>query len=121
MKQQLELIGAYLLEPGYRAEGETQFRKILPGHYEDFAHKPNGVIASAAQEFLSGGDTRYFFPPRDVLGKRSFAEASSVLKPIFEKQYMEITVVGDFNRDDLMKRLFATFGQLPSREKKKTD
>ena len=120
LKQQLELIGAYLLEPGYRTEGETQFRKILPGHYEDFAHKPNGVIASAAQEFLSGGDTRYFFPPREVLEKRNFAEAASVLKPIFEKQYTEITVVGDFDRDDLMKHLFATFGQLPSREKKKT-
>ena len=120
LKTQLELIGAYLLEPGYRTEGEEQFRKMLPGRYEDFAHKPNGVIMSAIQEFLSGGDARYFFPPREILEKRNFVEASSVLKPIFEKQYMEITVVGDFNRDDLMKQLFATFGQLPSRERRKT-
>ena len=120
LKTQLELIGAYLLEPGYRTEGEEQFRKMLPGRYEDFAHKPRGVIDSAIQEFVSGGDMRYFFPPREILEKRNFAEASSVLKPIFEKQYMEITVVGDFNRDDLMKQLFATFGQLPSRKKKKT-
>ena len=119
LKQQLELIGAYLLEPGYRTEGETQFRKNLPWRYEEFAHKPNGVVASAVQDFLSGGDTRYFFPPREILGKRNFVEAASVLKPVFEKQYMEITVIGDFDRDALMKYLFATFGQLPSREKKK--
>lgn len=119
LKTQLELIGAYLLEPGYRAEGETQFRKNLPWRYEEFAHKPNGVVISTVQEFLSDGDTRYFFPPREILEKRNFAEASSVLKPVFEKQYMEITVVGDFDRDDLMKHLFATFGQLPSRERKK--
>lgn len=120
LKTQLELIGAYLLEPGYRTEGETQFRKMLPWRYEEFAHKPNGVVASAVQDFLSGGDTRYFFPPREILGKRNFTEASSVLKPVFEKQYMEITVVGDFDRDALMQQLFATFGQLPSRERKKT-
>ena len=119
LKQQLELIGAYLLEPGYRTEGETKFRKNLPWRYEEFAHKPNGVVASAVQDFLSGGDTRYFFPPREILGKRNFVEAASVLKPVFEKQYMEITVIGDFDRDALMKYLFATFGQLPSREKKK--
>ena len=120
LKTQLELIGAYLLEPGYRTEGEEQFRKMLPGYYEDFAHKPKGVIDSAVQEFLSGGDTRYFFPPKEVVEKRDFAEASSVLKPVFKKQYMEITVVGDFSRDALMQHLFATFGQLPSRKKKKT-
>ena len=119
LKTQLELIGAYLLEPGYRTEGEMQFRKLLPGAYEDFAHKPKGIVDSAIQEFLSGGDTRYFFPPREVQEKRNFVEAASVLKPVFEKQYMEITVVGDFDRDALMKQLFATFGQLPPREKKK--
>ena len=120
LKTQLELIGAYLLEPGYRTEGEEQFRKMLPGCYENFAHKPKGVIDSAIQEFLSGGDTRYFFPPKEIVEKRDFAEASSVLKPVFKKQYMEITVVGDFNRDALIQHLFATFGQLPSRKKKKT-
>ena len=120
LKTQLELIGAYLLEPGYRTEGETQFRKMLPGRYEELAHKPRGVIDSAVQEFLSGGDTRYFLPPKEVVEKRDFAEASSVLKPVFKKQYMEITIVGDFNRDALMQHLFATFGQLPSRKKKKT-
>ena len=119
LKTQLELIGAYLLEPGYRTEGEEQFCKLLPGRYENFAHKPNGVIMSAVQEFLSGGDTRYFFPPREILEKRNFVEAASMLKPVFEKQYMEITVVGDFDRDALMRQLFATFGQLPFREKKK--
>jgi zinc protease len=119
LNRQLELIGAYLVEPGYRTEGEELFRKNLPLYFQYSMHKPDGVVHSAVQEFLSNGDTRYFFPPIEVMEKRNFVEAAAVLHNVFERQYMEITIVGDFNRDALMQQLFATFGQLPFREKKK--
>ena len=116
LSQELQLIGAYLLQPGYRAEGEKNFRKHLPGLYESFKHDPFGVMQTQGNAFITNNDMRIAYPTLSVMQQRTTEEARALLEPVLQKQYMELTIVGDFDRNVLLDQLFKTFGQLPARE-----
>lgn len=118
--EQLQLICAYLLEPGYREEGVLNFRKMLPVWYNYFEHNCEGVFQSEVVKFLANNDVRYGYTSQEEALKRNFDEAKKVLAPVLAKGYMEVTVVGDFDTVQMIKCLQDTFGQLDKREAKKT-
>ena len=114
--EQLQLICAYLLEPGYREEGVLNFRKMIPVWYNYFEHNCEGVFQSAVVKFLANNDVRYGYAPKEDVMKRNFDEAKKILTPVFEKAYMEVSVVGDFDPVQVTKCLQNTVGQLGKRE-----
>ena len=114
--EQLQLVCAYLLEPGYREEGVLNFRKMIPVWYSYFEHNCEGVFKSDVVKFLANNDIRYGYPSQEEVLKRNFDEAKKVLEPVFAKAYMEVTVIGDFDTAQVMKYLQDTFGQLNKRE-----
>ena len=115
-KEQMQLIGAYLTEPGYREEGLQDFKKIVPVWYDYFEHNPEGILQSHALNFLVCNDPRWGYPEQSLLLSRNFDEAKKVLAPILDKACMEITIVGDFDRRIIIKQLQETVGQLAKRE-----
>lgn len=114
-KEQMQLIGAYLTEPGYREEGLTDFKKMVPVWYDYFEHNPEGLLRSQVTNFLTCEDARFGYPEQSILVQRNFDEARKVLAPVLDKQYMEITIVGDFDRATIIKQLQETVGQLAKR------
>ena len=118
--EQLQLICAYLVEPGYREEGVSNFRKMVPIWYDYFEHNCEGVLQSEVTKFFANNDVRYAYAPKEEALKRHFDEAKKILAPVFEKSYMEVTVVGDFDTTQMLKYLQDTFGQLNKREAVKT-
>lgn len=115
-KEQMQLIGAYLTEPGYREEGLTDFRKVVPVWYDYFEHNPEGLLRSKVTNFLTCADVRFGYPEQSILAERNFDEARKILAPVLDKQCMEITIVGDFERTTIIKKLQETVGQLAKRE-----
>ena len=69
--------------------------------------------------FLHGGDSRFGVPGRDILSRRTLEEARAWLEPELKSGYLEITVVGDFDQAEAIKKLAATFGSLPARAAEK--
>ena len=118
--EQLQLICAYLLEPGYREEGVLNFRKMIPVWYNYFEHNCEGVFQSDVVKFLANNDVRYGYAPKEEILKRNFDEAKKLLEPVFAKAYMEVTIVGDFEPTQITKYLQDTLGQLSKREATKT-
>jgi zinc protease len=118
--EQLQLICAYLLEPGYREEAVLNFRKIIPSWFKYFEHDCDGVRLSKVVKFLVNGDVRYGYNPKEDLLQRNFKEAKEILDPVFEKAYMEVTVIGDFEQTKIIKYLQETLGQLNERESVKS-
>lgn len=119
LRDQLNLLCAYVCEPGYRNEGLEQFQKSLKSWYDYFTHTPEGVLKSQVPEFLTNGDKRFGYPEKAILKQRNFEEAAEILDPILKNDYMEITILGDINRDETLKALAETFGALPLRAEKK--
>ena len=120
-RQQMELIGAYMVEPGYREEGLLEFRKCLPTWYEKFLKTPEGVFKDKVTPFLTLNDPRFAYPDQAILLERTFEEARKLLAPVLAKHYMELTLVGDFDRNEVLDVLIDTLGRLDERDAQKKE
>lgn len=118
-RQQMELIGAYMVEPGYREDGLSEFRKCLPTWYEKFSKTPEGIFKDKVTPFLTLNDPRFSYPEQAILFERTFEEARKLLAPVLAKQYMELTLVGDFDRNEVVDILTDTLGRLDERDAQK--
>jgi zinc protease len=113
---QLQLIAAFLSDPGYRPEGRRLFVRQLDGFYTQLAHEPNAILQNEAARFLASGDQRFGFPEREDLEARTTEEVAAWLKGALSSGYLELAVVGDFqDKDSVVKAVCKTIGALPER------
>ncbi|MCB1087361.1 MAG: insulinase family protein [Verrucomicrobiae bacterium] len=118
---QLLLMRAYLTNPGYRGEAAGQLQRALDQFYQQIQTTPEGVLQNEVDRFLHGGDSRFGFPPKDALAALTMDDTKSWLGDALAKDYLEITVVGDFDPEKMIGELAATFGNLPERAAAKPD
>ncbi len=115
---QLQLICAYLTDPGYRPESLRQVHKMADQTYLRLAHVPEGPFQLEVAPLLASGDPRFGLPPKDVLLSRSLDELKTWLTPQFAKGPIEVAIVGDFDPEATIAAVAQTFGALPKRQKK---
>ena len=116
---QLQLLCAYVVAPGYREEAQRQFDKNLDAMYTELNHTAEGVMENKVVGFIHGGDPRFEFPEQDVMAKRTMKEVKDWLTPALKEGYMEIAVVGDVIPEEVLSAISKTFGALPKRADKK--
>jgi zinc protease len=116
-----QLLCAHLTAPGYRDEALRQFKQQLDTLYTQLTHSPQGVMADQVEKFLAGDDFRFGFPAQEELEKRSIEEVQAWLAEPLAKGYLEIAVVGDFEKDKVIEAIAATFGALPERADSKPE
>jgi zinc protease len=118
---QLQLLTAYMVEPGYRAEAMEKFRRGLPQMYQSLERTPMGVMQKSVTRFLRGGDSRFGYPEREVLSNRTLDELRAALAEPLRQGYLEVSLVGDFKLEPAIEAVAATFGSLPPRDATKAD
>jgi zinc protease len=112
---------AYITNPGFREEAATEFRRSLDYIYQQLERTPGGFAQDEVAQFLHGGDERFGWPPRDALEALAIEQAKEWVLPDLKKGYLELTIVGDFEKEAAIKALASTFGNLPERDKEKPD
>jgi zinc protease len=117
---QLQLFAGLVTQPGFRAEGETQFRNAFSVVVPTLDSTPQGVATREVGRIVANGDTRTGIPPLDELKKRSFAELRPVISNALARGHIEIGVVGDIVEDDAIAAVARTFGALPARAPDRT-
>lgn len=117
--QQLELMRAYITNPGFRDEAVTEFRRTLDYVYQQLERTPGGFAQDEVALVLHGGDERFGYPPRDAVEALTLEQAREWVLPELENAYLEITLVGDFEVETAIEELAATFGNLPERKNEK--
>ncbi|MDI1334855.1 MAG: insulinase family protein [Lacunisphaera sp.] len=115
---QLQVICAYLTDPGYRAESMRQVEKGAEQLYARLEHTPEGPLQLEAERLLASGDERFGLPAKDVMLARTLAELKAWLTPEFTKGPIEIAIVGDLDPDATIAAVAQTFGALPKRANK---
>jgi zinc protease len=115
---QLQLLCAYLTDPGFRPEGMREIKKNIPPFYAQLAHTVEGPLQLVAPRLLADGDTRFGLPGKTELDARTQAEAEALLHPVFAHGPIEIALVGDVDLAAATAALARTFGALPERESK---
>ena len=115
---QLQLLAAYVTDPGYRPESIRVAKKSFEQLYLKLDHTPNGPLQRDVPRLLASGDLRFGAPPQDALLARTLDEARAWLTPQLTQGPIEIAIVGDLDPDATIVAVANTFGALPPRAAK---
>jgi len=115
---QLQLLAAFVTDPGYRPEALRVAQKAFEQFYLKLDHTPNGPLQRDVPRLLASGDPRFGLPPKDTLLARTLDESRAWLTPQLTHGPIEIALVGDLNPDAALAAVAKTFGALPARSPK---
>jgi zinc protease len=115
---ELQLLCAYLTDPGYRPEAMRLIAKNLGPFYTRLGNTVEGPLQTEAPRLLAAGDPRFGIPPLSALAARTMDEVKAWLTPEFAHGALEIAIVGDFDPAAATAAVARTFGALPPRAAK---
>ncbi|MFN6045406.1 MAG: M16 family metallopeptidase, partial [Verrucomicrobiota bacterium] len=111
---QLQLMCASITDPGYREEALWQFRKGIPMLQQQIKHTPAGPQMEM-ESWLHGNDSRFSIASEKKLASYAIRDAKKWLNRELSKGPIELSIVGDFNQQEIIPELLNTFGALPRR------
>jgi len=112
---QMQLIAAYLTDPGYRPEAERQARKRLEESYTSLEHTINGPLQLEVTRRLASGDSRFGLATETEMAARTVDQVRDWLTPQLQGAPIEIAVAGDIDIDATIAAVARTIGSLPQR------
>ncbi|WP_418152120.1 M16 family metallopeptidase [Litorimonas sp. RW-G-Af-16] len=117
LDDQLNLMAAYAIAPGYRAEAQSQYNKYIESFYPTLDSTPGGVSARDVPRLIRSGDTRYGFPTQAELLELDFDDVKTWREANVDGSAIEVSVVGDVDEEAVIAAVARTFGALPERAK----
>ncbi len=118
---ELELLKAYITDPGYRPEALALARRMMPMLFTSLRQNVEAVLENEVPRFLASDDYRFGFPSQAQAEALTMDDLRAWLNPILKDSYLEISIVGDFDPAAMKTALAATFGTLPARADKRPD
>ncbi len=115
LELQLQLMCAYLTDPGFRPEGERMFKMALPMLYNQLEHSMQGAMIKVASH-MHGGDFRFEFPAKEKAMTYDSEMVKNWVMPAFKEAPLELTLVGDLDPAVALPLIQKTFGALPERK-----
>lgn len=110
---QLQMLTAFLTEPGYRPEVFARWRSLGPSLQDQYESTPGGVLRRDLPALLRSGDPRWSFPTRDEMAGASLDDLRTLLRGVDPSQPIEVVIVGDITVDKAVAAVAATLGALP--------
>jgi zinc protease len=112
-----EVICAYLMDPGFRAEPYDEFMAELPRMYENLDKGTAGPLNLFNRKLYSD-DLRFGIPDRNMVESYLLDDIKSFLVPQLESGPLQIALIGGISVDTMKKALARTFGLLPPRHER---
>lgn len=116
LELQLQLVAAYLTDPGYRPEVIARYRNGLDDFFASLNATPSSALGSRAESILSEGDPRFTIQPVEAYRALDFAGLREAIGDRLANGAIEVALVGDFDEDAAIALVGATLGALPQRE-----
>lgn len=113
---QLQLLAAQITDPGYRKEGEVQFRQSINNLFASLRATPGAALAADGGAILSDNDPRFSLGKVEDWRALSFDKLKAAIGDRLQHGAIEIGMVGDFDPDAAIAAVGKTFGALPQRE-----
>lgn len=114
LPEQLEMISAYLTDPGFRDELDVKLPSVVANVYSDQEASPIAAISQGLREALAPGGVRSMPPREQMAGLRS-RDFEALLKPVVTAAPLEVTLVGDLDEKTAVDLVGKTLGALPAR------
>ncbi|MDR2812271.1 MAG: insulinase family protein [Puniceicoccales bacterium] len=117
----LQLMVAHLFDPGFEERALFEAREAIKPTYEDRAKSPSSVIEDQYSKFITGNDSIAGLPDEGSVFSVQMDDLKNLLLPVFQKEAMELTIVGDFDLETTIQIIQDTLGALPSRSPSSND
>jgi zinc protease len=112
---QMQVLAAYVTDPGWRPTGWNRLRALSDTIHDQLASTPSGVFNRDSGPLLHSGDNRWSLPTREQMAASNIADARAVLDGPLAHDPIEVIIVGDIGVDEAIRETAATFGALPPR------
>ena len=108
-----QLLYAHMVDPGFRKESYDLSQKRFSQRYETLSRSIDDAMVLSGSRFLSGGDHRFGIPDDSTFKRLTLEDVRSWIGPIMKNDDIEISVVGDFDVDTIIRLTARYFGNLP--------
>ncbi len=115
LELQCKLLAAAILHPGYREDGELLLKRSLDNRYKTLQTTPTGVYSKESLRALFGENPLFIIPERAQIEAQSAEAVRKSMEGPLAKNYLEVSLVGDFAVDEVVPILERTFGAMPPR------
>ncbi|MGE5502020.1 MAG: M16 family metallopeptidase [Ignavibacteriales bacterium] len=112
---QLEVLAAYVAEPGWRPEAFQRIKSYTSTLEDQYEATDNGVLGRDLPGLLHAGDRRWTFPSRQEVAHATLKDLESQIAPSLADGPIEVVMVGDITVDKAIDEVADTFGALPPR------
>ena len=120
LRVSLQLIAAYLTDPGWREDGWKGAVGAVGTQYVTVGSDAAALAQAIAPHIITNGDPRYGLPRYDDVDRRTPREVRDWLDPQLKSGPIEIGIVGDVEVDAVIAAVAETLGALPSRPLRNT-
>jgi len=114
---QLQLLAAFVTDPGYRREGEVEFRHQLNRYFAQLNATPRSALQAGIAAILSDHDPRFSLQNVEDYRRLTFQKLSADISDRLANGAIEIGIVGDVDEERAIELVAQTFGALPERER----
>lgn len=113
---QMQLLTAFLADPGYRPEGLGSWYNGLDDFFGRLGKTPGSAYSEASNRILSDGDPRFTRPAIEQYRALNYERLRTTISDRLQNGAIEVSIVGDFEEDAVIAVLAETIGALPQRE-----
>lgn len=116
LELQLQLLAAGLTDPGYRPQGESQYRRNIANFFASKDATPQSALGNALGGILSDNDPRFTLQSMNDYRALSFAKLREAIGDRLAHGAIEVALVGDFDEQQAIALVARTFGAFSARE-----
>jgi len=107
-----QLLYAHLVDPGFREDAYTLSMERFSQKYLELSGSINGAMVLSGNRFLAGGDSRFGLPSYEEFKQLTLEHVRSWIETSLTTNTMELSVVGDFDMDSVIKLAARYLGTL---------
>ncbi|MDU9047728.1 MAG: insulinase family protein [Candidatus Electrothrix sp. Rat3] len=97
-----QLIYTYLYDPAFRENVFQRGMQRIRQAYAQLESSVEGMMHLEGERFLAGGNLRYGVVPQEMLKAITAPDIEQWLRPVFKESGLEISVVGDFDQQEIL-------------------
>ncbi|HZV08139.1 MAG TPA: insulinase family protein, partial [Novosphingobium sp.] len=113
---QLRVLAALITDPGYRIEGEQQYRLAVNTYFTQLNATPAAALTNSIGGILSDQDPRFSVQKVEAYRALTFARLKAAIADRLAHGALEVGLVGDVDEARAIALVGATLGALPVRE-----
>jgi zinc protease len=117
LQLQLDLLAAAISDPGYRPQGEAQYRRNIENFFARLDATPASALANSLGKIVADGDPRFTLQPKADYLSLDFQQLKQTIGDRLDHGALELALVGDFDPEKVIPLVARTLGALPPREK----